>query len=104
MYSLFTLAWPHCGGSFLLLALIDLHQGLPPFLMANCLSASATAVLGCQVHAQTMLNVEGIGRVPAKIDLACEQATGDVGQEAFHDAEWEFFWDCVNDEPHKERR
>ena len=51
-----------------------------------------------------MLNVEGIGRVPAKIVLACEQATGDGGQETFHDAEWDFFGDCVNDELHKGRR
>ena len=75
----------------------------PDCLIATYLVASA-ALLGGQARAQTMVSVDGIGRVPAKIVLACEQATGDGGHESFYDAEWEFFSDCVHDELDKQRR
>jgi len=59
-----------------------------------------------QVHASTtnqMVQIEGLGRVPKRIVLACEQAVGDGGQESFYDAEWELFSDCVNHELHRKQ-
>jgi hypothetical protein len=51
-----------------------------------------------------MVRIDGIGLVPAKIVLACEQATGDGGHETFFDAEWDYFSDCVNDEVYRRRK
>ena len=67
-------------------------------------SGAAIIVSSRHVNGQAIVKVDGIGQVPARIVLACEQATGDGGHESFFDAEWEYFSDCVNDELHRKRR
>lgn len=63
----------------------------------------AVSLLGQGARSEAMVRVVGIGLVPAKIVLACEQAIGDGGHESFVDAEWDYFSDCVNDELFRRR-
>lgn len=65
---------------------------------------SAAIMQGQGARSEAMVKIDGIGLVPAKIVLACEQATGDGGHEAFFDAEWDYFSDCVNDELYRRRK
>jgi hypothetical protein len=65
---------------------------------------SAASLLGQSARSEAMVRIAGIGLVPAKIVLACEQATGDGGHESFFDAEWDYFCDCVNDELYRRRK
>lgn len=65
---------------------------------------SAISVLWQRALSEQVVRIDGIGLVPAKIVLACEQATGDGGHEAFFDAEWDYFSDCVNDELYRRRK
>jgi hypothetical protein len=68
------------------------------FLMAGTISLYLA--LPAQGHASTAsktVQIEGLGRVPRAIVLACEQAVGDGGHESFYDAEWDLFSDCIND-------
>jgi hypothetical protein len=73
-------------------------------LIGALCSGAALTVSSSHAYGQTMVKVDGIGLVPAKIVMACEQATGDGGHEAFFDADWDYFSDCVNDELHRKRR
>jgi hypothetical protein len=73
-------------------------------LIWSLCSGAALTLSSDHAYGQAMVKVDGIGQVPAKIVLACEQATGEGGHESFFDAEWEYFSDCVNDELHRKRR
>jgi hypothetical protein len=64
---------------------------------------SAVSLIGQGARSEAMVRIVGIGLVPAKTVLACEQATGDGGRESFADAEWDYFSDCVNDELFRRR-
>jgi hypothetical protein len=68
------------------------------FLIA--VTTSIHFYLPAQSHALTASNkvqIEGVGRVPRDIVLACEQVVGNGGHESFYDAEWDVFTDCIND-------
>ena len=71
------------------------------------LTLSAIALgLGMPTHGYAAttdkaVQIEGIGRVPQRIVLTCEQIVGDGGHETFYDADWDLFNDCVNDEIHR---
>ena len=67
-------------------------------------SGAALIVSSGHADGQALVKIDGIGLVPAKIVMACEQATGDGGHESFFDADWDYFSDCVNDELHRKRR
>jgi len=73
-------------------------------LIGALCSGAALTVSSAYAYGQTMVKVDGIGLVPVKIVMACEQATGDGGYEAFFDADWDYFSDCVNDELHRKGR
>jgi len=65
---------------------------------------SATSMFWQRALSEQVVRIDGIGLVPAKIVLACEQATGDGGHEVFFDAQWDYFSDCVNDELYRRRK
>jgi hypothetical protein len=62
------------------------------------------ALYGPQAKGETLVRIDGIGLVPANVVLSCEQATGDGGHEAFFDADWDYFSDCINDELYGRRK
>lgn len=73
-------------------------------LIGARLAVLIVTLAGMQANGQTMVRIDGIGLVPAKIVMACEQAIGDGGHEAFFDADWDYFSDCVNEELYRKRR
>jgi hypothetical protein len=73
-------------------------------LIGALCSGAALTLSSDHAYGQAMVKVDGIGQVPAKIVLACEQATGDGGHESFFDADWDYFSDCVYDALHRKRR
>ena len=68
------------------------------FLMACAISIYlALPAEGYASTTSKTVQIEGLGRIPRDIVLACEQTVGDGGHESFYDAEWDSFSDCVND-------
>jgi hypothetical protein len=80
------------------------HKAFCRHLCAAGLLLALAATDRTPAKAEKMVRIDGIGLVPAKVVLACEQATGDGGHEAFFDAEWDYFSDCINDALYRKRK
>ena len=68
--------------------------GLFCIVFASVFSSSLVAMAG----STRLIYINGLGKIPAYIVIACEQSTGDGGHESFFDAQWDYFSDCVHDE------
>jgi len=75
-------------------------QNLLKFLGLFCVvNANVPAYSMVVIAGSTrMVYINGLGKIPAYIVIACEQSTGDGGHESFFDAQWDYFSDCVHDE------
>jgi len=51
-----------------------------------------------------MVYIDGLGEVPEKTVMACEQSVGDGGYEMFFEHQWEMFTDCVNAKSNRRKR
>jgi hypothetical protein len=80
------------------------HKAFCRDLSGAGLLLALAATDGPQAMAEKIVRIDGIGLVPARVVLACEQATGDGGQETFFDADWDYFSDCINDELYGRRK